>query len=259
MLPSDRPQAGAAIQGPAAGLHSLASPVCRSAAADAEASVAICLKPACIDDSSATTCPLPQRYPPGRGMPRVNMEVLAWGDEKMLIRPCVDCGLMTGRYCDWCHAADRCPNEQWAKGQMTPLCSYCDNKLDACHFCRGLSWCAPPPTAKHHSTKATASAETTRGTYEFLKQKEFEAKWTEFEDQVATKPSRDEEAKKEAKSGEQQADPATKPSRQETEDEEEKEAKLEDEADYEDEEEQPTAWSPLPAILQHVLQLPDPG
>ena len=159
MLPSDRPQAGAAIQGPAAGLHSLASPVCRSAAADAEASVAICLKPACIDDSSATTCPLPQRYPPGRGMPRVNMEVLAWGDEKMLIRPCVDCGLMTGRYCDWCRAADRCPNEQWAKGQMAPLCSYCDNMLDACHFCRGLSWCAPPPTAKHHSTKATASAE----------------------------------------------------------------------------------------------------
>ena len=30
MLPSDRPQAGAAIQGPAVGLHSLACPVCRS-------------------------------------------------------------------------------------------------------------------------------------------------------------------------------------------------------------------------------------
>ena len=131
--------------------------------------------------------------------------------------------------------------------------------LDACHFCRGLSWCAPPPTANHHSTKATANAEATRGTYEFLNQKELEAKWTEFEDQVATKPSRDEEAKKEAKSGEQQTDPATKPSRQETEDEEEKEAKLEDEADYEEEEDHPTAWSPPPAILQHVLQLPDPG
>eukprot|EP00975_Prorocentrum_lima_P040090 8421035-Prorocentrum_lima.AAC.1 len=42
-------------------------------------------------------------------------------------RPCVDCGLMTGRFCDWCLAADRLPGEVRAAGQMTPLCSHCDN------------------------------------------------------------------------------------------------------------------------------------
>ena len=53
--------------------------------------------------------------------------VLAYGDQEMLTRPCVDCGLLTGRFCDWCFAADRLPNEEWADGQMTPLCSDCDN------------------------------------------------------------------------------------------------------------------------------------
>ena len=92
------------------------------------------------------------------------MEVLAWGDEKMLVRPCVDCGLMTGRYCDWCRAADRCPNEQWADGQMTPLCSYCDNMHDACRFCRGLSWCAPPPSTQRPGTEATRTDAANAGT-----------------------------------------------------------------------------------------------
>ena len=72
-------------------------------------------------------------------------EVLALGDAKMLYRPCVDCRLMTGRFCDRCYAADRMPDEEWATGQLTPLCSQCDNKHDACHFCRGQSWCTPPP------------------------------------------------------------------------------------------------------------------
>ena len=27
---------------------------------------------------------------------------------------------------------------------MTPLCSYCDNTHDKCHFCRGLTRCRPP-------------------------------------------------------------------------------------------------------------------
>ena len=64
------------------------------------------------------------------------MQVLAWGDENMLARPCVDCGLKTGCYCDHCRACDRCPKEEWADGQMTPLCSNCDNEHGACHFCR---------------------------------------------------------------------------------------------------------------------------
>ena len=71
--------------------------------------------------------------------------MLAVGDEAMLCRPCADCGLVTGRFCDWCFAADRVPCEQWAYNQQTPLCSRCDNRHGACHFCRGLDWCTPPP------------------------------------------------------------------------------------------------------------------
>ena len=73
------------------------------------------------------------------------MQVLAMGSPAMLNRPCVDCGLFTGRFCDRCLASDRMPAEVWADGQMTPLCSNCENKHQACHFCRGASWCTPPP------------------------------------------------------------------------------------------------------------------
>ena len=76
-------------------------------------------------------------------------EVLAWGDESMLCRPCVDCGVKTVRFCAFCHAADRVPSEEWADGQMTPLCSRCDWAHGECHFCRGLSWCMPHPQQFH--------------------------------------------------------------------------------------------------------------
>ena len=74
------------------------------------------------------------------------LEVLAFGDENMLCRPCVDCGLKTGNFCEHCFAADRLPKEQWAAGQMTPLCTVCDHKHEnaGCHFCRGVSWATPP-------------------------------------------------------------------------------------------------------------------
>ena len=45
------------------------------------------------------------------------MEVLACGDRSMLMRFCVDCGQLTGRFCDWCYAVDRDPKAEWAKGQ----------------------------------------------------------------------------------------------------------------------------------------------
>ena len=64
------------------------------------------------------------------------MEVLAFGTEKMLNRPCVDYGTRTGRFCDYCRAKDRLPMERWAHNQATPLCSVCDNKYDTCRFCR---------------------------------------------------------------------------------------------------------------------------
>ena len=79
------------------------------------------------------------------------VEVLAWGDKEMLSRPCVDCGVTTGRFCDFCYAADRMPGEEWADGQLTPLCSRCDNTHNMCHFCRGLHWCTPPPTSRHET------------------------------------------------------------------------------------------------------------
>ena len=78
-----------------------------------------------------------------KAAPVSGLEVLAMSSEEMLCRPCVDCGLNTGRFCDYCCAVDRIPSEQWAVGQMTPLCSTCDWAHGRCHFCRGLPWCRP--------------------------------------------------------------------------------------------------------------------
>ena len=74
------------------------------------------------------------------------LEVLSVGDPGLLCRPCVDCGLRTGRFCDGdgCLAAVRVPSEQWAPGQMTPFCSHCEAKRPFCHFCEGKAWATPP-------------------------------------------------------------------------------------------------------------------
>ena len=64
------------------------------------------------------------------------MEVLAFGTPEMLTRPCVDCGKITGSFCDYCRAADRMPTQTWAQNQATPLCMTCDRKYDKCRFCR---------------------------------------------------------------------------------------------------------------------------
>jgi hypothetical protein len=84
------------------------------------------------------------------------LTILASGDAQMLIRPCVDCGLWTGRFCDFCYAAARLPNEEWADGQLTPLCSDCDNLRGGCHFCCGVKWCVPPPWGGQRSRQALA-------------------------------------------------------------------------------------------------------
>ena len=85
----------------------------------------------------------------------VQFGVLAVGDREMLCRPCVDCGLRTGCFCDWCLAADRLPDEKWAAGQLTPLCTHCDREYGACHFCREEPhWVTPPP----HDLPQEASA-----------------------------------------------------------------------------------------------------
>ena len=80
------------------------------------------------------------------------LEAFSFGSSGQLSRPCVDCGLITGSFCDFCKASDRCPKEKWQPNQMTPLCPYCDRKHKMCHFCRGQKWCVPPPQTQRSST-----------------------------------------------------------------------------------------------------------
>ena len=86
--------------------------------------------------------------------------VIAWSDNPdILFRPCVDCGLKTGYFCDFCKAKDRLPNEVWADNQFTPLCTRCDHMYYACHFCRKTIWCAPPPSIEREDTEHTRAAD----------------------------------------------------------------------------------------------------
>ena len=86
---------------------------------------------------------------PGQAQPGgTPFEVMAWareGEEHLFWRPCVDCGLRTGCFCDGCFASTRLPLETWKAGQRTPLCTDCDRRHGGlCHYCRGLSWATPP-------------------------------------------------------------------------------------------------------------------
>jgi hypothetical protein len=79
------------------------------------------------------------------------LTALAVGSEDELCRPCVDCGLVAGRFCDgeevetskgvWsgapCFAKDRLPTQIWVDNQRTPLCSRCDSLHGKCCYCRG--------------------------------------------------------------------------------------------------------------------------
>ena len=74
------------------------------------------------------------------------MEIVAAGDPELLYRPCVDCGQFTGNFCEGhgrCIAAEKIPSEVWATGQHTPLCSTCEGRFGACHFCRKIPKCRP--------------------------------------------------------------------------------------------------------------------
>ena len=77
--------------------------------------------------------------------------------------PCVDCGLLTGNFCDGgvsvaydqCFAAERVPHD-FAKNagtgkQRTPLCCYCETLQSFCRFCRGVVSCTPPKRLEHFS------------------------------------------------------------------------------------------------------------
>ena len=57
-------------------------------------------------------------FPPRQSL--ASLHVLSVDGERMLRKPCVDCGLTTSNSCDDCQAAERFPNEIWADGQMSP-------------------------------------------------------------------------------------------------------------------------------------------
>ena len=83
-----------------------------------------------------------------------------------LCRPCVDCGLMTGSFCDGltvngkildnCFAEQRFPSEVWCANQRTPFCSQCERKRPACHFCLQTPTCQPPPINVYEGQPAFA-------------------------------------------------------------------------------------------------------
>ena len=76
----------------------------------------------------------------------IPLHIIAWGVEGQLLNaPCVDCGRITGSWCnEKCLAANRMPNDHWSPGQATPFCTVCDARSpDRCHYCKGLAWCTP--------------------------------------------------------------------------------------------------------------------
>ena len=65
--------------------------------------------------------------------------------------PCVDCGRITGCFCDYCWAIDRIPKGHWFPWQRTPLCTSCNERWNACRFCREIPSCTP---FGHYATSA---------------------------------------------------------------------------------------------------------
>ena len=96
---------------------------------------------------------------------------IAFGSIDDFIKPCVDCGQMTGRYCEGrndgarvregniCLAAFRI-----LSGPYAPFCSQCESKLRVCHFCRNIPSGLPYFRARdsHPDYSTTASTGTPR-------------------------------------------------------------------------------------------------
>ena len=69
------------------------------------------------------------------------MQTFAVGDAATLNRPCIDCGRVTGNYCDSyprniCLARLRKPRERWEPNQRTPFCRECESHEPYCRYCR---------------------------------------------------------------------------------------------------------------------------
>ena len=99
-----------------------------------------------------STCPmtttdtkLPNGAPKAAPFVTRPMAIVSAGEVSQLLRPCVDCGLVTGNFCEnGCLAFFYFPSETWAPNQITPQCTYCEIKYEVCHCCRGVSMCTPP-------------------------------------------------------------------------------------------------------------------
>ena len=85
------------------------------------------------------------------------LDVLCFGTEEQLLQPCVDCGLITGNFCEtkrqrghilwqggYCFVADHLHGSGWAPYQRTPLCTKCERLHGSCRFCRKVHGCTPP-------------------------------------------------------------------------------------------------------------------
>jgi hypothetical protein len=54
--------------------------------------------------------------------------------------PCIDCGLMTGNWCDGC---EKSMMDQ--KKRLKPLCTGCEEEFLKCHECRDVAMATPFP------------------------------------------------------------------------------------------------------------------
>ena len=92
------------------------------------------------------------------------MEVLATGDEALLVRPCVDCGRRTGNFCEtpaqaghtgWeggiCLAAKHIPSEKvGTRPEDTSLLGVRAHPRGM-PVCRRVSMCTPPSPSHHEA------------------------------------------------------------------------------------------------------------
>ena len=76
---------------------------------------------------------------------------LAYGTCDDLRRPCVDCGLYTGCFCDGLPSPQLC-RPKIGKGNRRP-CAPCDRRMEICHFCRGV----PQITSPAHRNRNAAA------------------------------------------------------------------------------------------------------
>ena len=98
-----------------------------------------------------------------------NLKVEACGQPEDFISPCVDCGHVTGSWCDKgttdqnCYLRTYLHPMQFAKAaypadKNTPLCTSCDSRFNMCPFCRGVPSATPEAWQHKDGVPATLAA-----------------------------------------------------------------------------------------------------